>query len=132
MRSGRTSYANVASTLALVLALGGVAYAGVTEGSVGPRHIRSDAVRSRHVQNGSLLAEDLHITMSDVLVSSVNSGSLPQAVTVSPGAEVELFDINGDGARTSGSWISWGDGVIQATAPAANKGASTVTVAIEN
>lgn len=132
MGSGGTKYANVASTLALAMAIGGVAYAGVTEGSVGPREIRSDAVRSRHVQNGSLRPEDLHYTMTDVMVSSVTSGSVAQPVTVSPGQEVKLFDLDGEDAPANGSRIDWGDGVVQVTAPGGNQVASRVTVTLED
>ena len=64
------SYANVASTLALVTALGGTAYAGATlatnsvgsgqlkRGAVANSDIRNNAVTSAKVRNGTLLAGD--------------------------------------------------------------------------
>jgi len=58
MSGARLSYANVVATLALFVALGGGAYA-TQAGKVGPGDIRSDAIRSRHVADGSLRLRDL-------------------------------------------------------------------------
>ena len=57
----RLTYANVASTIALVLALGGTSYAAITlpRNSVGGEQVRSRAITSRHVDNGSLRLGDL-------------------------------------------------------------------------
>jgi hypothetical protein len=57
----RLTYANVASTIALVLALGGTSYAAITlpRNSVGSEQVRSRAIKSRHVENGSLRLGDL-------------------------------------------------------------------------
>ena len=57
----RLTYANVASTIALVLALGGTSYAAITlpRNSVGSAQVRSRAIESRHVDNGSLRLADL-------------------------------------------------------------------------
>jgi hypothetical protein len=57
----RLTYANVAATTALVLALGGTSYAALSlpRNSVGSEQIRSRAVSSRHVDNGSLRLADL-------------------------------------------------------------------------
>lgn len=54
------SYANVASTLALVLAASGAGYAAssLPRNSVGAPQIKKDAVRSADVKNGSLRAKD--------------------------------------------------------------------------
>ena len=56
----RLTYANVISTVALFVALGGGAYAAVKlpAGSVGPRQLQDNAVSSRKVLDGSLLAAD--------------------------------------------------------------------------
>jgi hypothetical protein len=56
----RVSYANVASTLALTLALGGSAYAATSlpSNSVGTKQLKNNAVISSKVSNGSLLARD--------------------------------------------------------------------------
>jgi hypothetical protein len=59
MRS-RLTYANVVSSLALFVALGGVSWAAVTlpAGSVGKRQLKEGAVTSKAVANGSLRAVD--------------------------------------------------------------------------
>jgi Collagen triple helix repeat (20 copies) len=56
----RLTYANVVASLALFLALGGVSYAAVTlpKNSVGSKQIRSNAVTSSKVKDGSLLGKD--------------------------------------------------------------------------
>jgi hypothetical protein len=57
-KNGR--YANVASTLALVVALGGTSYAAVAipKNSVGSKQIIDSSVKSRDVKNGSLKGVD--------------------------------------------------------------------------
>src|SRR3982750_3082011 len=52
----RLTYANVASTLALFIALGGVSYAAVTlpKNSVGSKQLKKNAVTASKVKNGSL------------------------------------------------------------------------------
>ena len=56
----RPTYANVTATLALVLALGGTAYAGVTlgKGAVKGVNIAPNAITSPKVKDKSLLAKD--------------------------------------------------------------------------
>jgi hypothetical protein len=56
----RLTYANVASTLALFIALGGVSYAAATlpRNSVGPKQIKKNAVSSPKVKDRSLFARD--------------------------------------------------------------------------
>lgn len=56
----RLSYANLAATLALFVALGGTSYAALTlpKNSVGSAQIRAGAVTSRKVKDHSLLARD--------------------------------------------------------------------------
>ncbi len=65
MIAPRFTYANVMSTLAVFLALGGTGYAALTitgknvkDGSLTGRDIRSSSVSARHVKDGSLLASD--------------------------------------------------------------------------
>ncbi len=54
------SYANVAATLALFLALGGISWAAVTlpSNSVGAKEIKTSAVRSSEVKDGALSGRD--------------------------------------------------------------------------
>ncbi len=59
-RSRRLSYANVMSSLALFVALGGVSWAAATlpANSVGERQLKDNAVTGQKVANGSLRAAD--------------------------------------------------------------------------
>jgi hypothetical protein len=56
----RLTYANVMATIAVFLSLGGGAYAALKlpRNSVGPQQIKSNAVSSSKVENGSLLSGD--------------------------------------------------------------------------
>jgi hypothetical protein len=54
----RLSYANVMATVAVFLALGGVAWA-IGKNSVGPRQIRPDAVRSSELKAGAVKPQDI-------------------------------------------------------------------------
>ena len=77
----RTSYANVASTLALVLALGGTgAYAA---GKVTGKDIKNSSVTGKDVKDGSLAGgdvEDGSLTGSDVKPGSVGADRLSAQV----------------------------------------------------
>ena len=59
-RTRRLSYANVMSSLALFIALGGVSWAAATlpANSVGKRQLKDNAVTGEKVANGSLRAAD--------------------------------------------------------------------------
>jgi hypothetical protein len=52
------SYANVMSTIAVFLVLGGGAYA-LSKNSVGSRHIKDNSVRSEDIRNRTIRSEDL-------------------------------------------------------------------------
>jgi hypothetical protein len=71
------SYANVVGTLALFVALGGVSYAAVTlpAKSVGTKQLKSGAVTSAKVRNGSLRKKDF------------KKGQLPRGATGNAGAD---------------------------------------------
>ena len=60
LRSYRPSHATIVAYLALFIALGGSSYAALRlpRNSVGPKQIRSNAVTSPKVKNGSLLSRD--------------------------------------------------------------------------
>ncbi len=76
LRAGLT-YANVVSSLALFVALGGVSYAAVTlpARSVGSKQLKAGAVTSSKVRNGSLRKKDF------------KRGQLPRGKTGSAGAD---------------------------------------------
>lgn len=58
MRRPRLTYANVMSTIAVFLALGGTSYA-IARNSIGERELKDSAVTSRKVRDGALQAQDL-------------------------------------------------------------------------
>jgi hypothetical protein len=72
----RLTYANVMSTLALFVALGGASYAAVTigKGQVKSRNIARGAVKSKHVSDFSLGANDLQ---KGVIPTAPASTSIP-------------------------------------------------------
>jgi hypothetical protein len=78
MRS-RLTYANVASSLALLLALaGGTAWA---TGQIGPRQIKQDAVRAKHIKDGhvrSAQIADGTLTAADVADESITSAEVAE------------------------------------------------------
>ncbi len=80
------SYANVVSTLALFVALGGSSYAAINlpKGSVGSRELRADGVRERHLSSGAVDASSLrtgavrrrHIGAGQIVGTHIQDGSL--------------------------------------------------------
>ena len=73
---GRTRYANVTSTLALIVALGGTSYAAtmLPADSVGTSQLKASAVTSGKVKDGALLRKDF------------KAGQLPQGAAGAKGA----------------------------------------------
>ncbi len=110
------TYANIIATIALILSLGGTAYAAIADGSILSRHIRnggvtkadlaSNSVNSLKVANGSLLAADF------------KAGSLPagpQGPAGTPGAN-GTHGTNGLNGSPGAPGVDGADGV-DATAP---------------
>ena len=75
-KQGRTRYANVTSTLALIVALGGTSYAAtmLPADSVGTSQLKASAVTSGKVKDGALLRKDF------------KAGQLPKGATGAKGA----------------------------------------------
>jgi hypothetical protein len=84
----RLTYANVMSTVAVFVALGGTSYAltlprnsvgsaQIRTGAVGPTEIRTGAVRSRDVRNHSLGVQDLSLAARDLLRGRVGEQGPP-------------------------------------------------------
>jgi hypothetical protein len=68
----KLTYANVTSTLALFLALGGVSYAAI---SVGTAQIRNNSVRSQDLRNNEIRSKDIRnrtIVGRDVLTNAIS------------------------------------------------------------
>jgi hypothetical protein len=67
----KLTYANVTSTLALFLALGGVSYAAI---SVGSKQLRNNSVRTQDLRNNDIRSKDIRnrtIVNRDVLTNSL-------------------------------------------------------------
>ena len=72
----RISYANVVSTLALVLVVGGGAYAAtqLPKDSVGSKQVKNSSLRSKDVKDGNLRATDLKAGAIDAEVAGTPMG----------------------------------------------------------
>lgn len=71
----RLTYANVAATLALVLALGGTAYAvELAKDSVKSKHIKNNSVKSKDIKDGNLTGAD--VAGNSLGGAHINEGSL--------------------------------------------------------
>ena len=123
------AYANVASTLALVVALGGVSYAAVAipKDSVGSKQIINSSVKSKDVKNGSIKSADLAtgaVTSGNIKDGQVTAGDLGADAVTSGNikdGQIAAGDLGAD-AVTSGNIK---DGQIAA----ADLGADAVTSA---
>lgn len=91
----RLTYANVMATLALFVALGGGSYAAVNlqRNSVGPRHLKANAVSSPKVDDGSLRSRDFA------------SGQLPQGEQGPPGLQGPPGPPGADGSADSAAQV---------------------------
>lgn len=78
----RPSYANVAATLAVVIALGGTAHAaGLTKNSVRSKHIVNNTVSTADLKNGSATGDDIRDnSLTGEQVKESTLGSVPQAL----------------------------------------------------
>ena len=81
VRAPRPTYANVASTLALFIALGGTSYAvsQLPRNSVGTRELKADAVTSSKIRRGA-------IERSDLAPSALSTARGPRGPIGPPGA----------------------------------------------
>lgn len=78
----RLSYANVAATLAVVIALGGTAHAaGLAKNSVRSKHIVNNTVSTGDLKNGSATGVDIsNNSLTGTQVKESTLGSVPQAL----------------------------------------------------
>jgi hypothetical protein len=92
----RLTYANVMATSAVFIALGGSAYAAIKlpKNSVGSRQIKSNAISSSKVKDGSLKAMDFA------------AGQLPRGVQGLSGPTGPQGSAGKDGASATGLWVN--------------------------
>jgi hypothetical protein len=95
-RLGKGTYANIASTLALVLSLGGAAYAlTLPRNSVGTPQLKDNAVKTAKVDNGTLLRKDFRKgqvdppNMKRFGPANMDVGDAPRTVFTTPGLKLE-------------------------------------------
>jgi hypothetical protein len=76
------TYANVAASLAVVLALGGTAYAaGLPKNSVGSKQVKNNSVSTKDLKNGSATGADLKgDSLTGAQVDESTLGAVPQAL----------------------------------------------------
>lgn len=115
MRRPRLSYANVVATLALFIALGGTSYAALKlpRDSVGSAQIRSQAVNTSDIRNGSVLLTDLATSAKKSLRGQQGSTGPPGAAgqpAVSYAAAVGSAGQFLRGNASSGGHTSGGSG----------------------
>lgn len=132
-RTRRVSYANVASTLALVVAVssGGAYAAGLAKNSVGSKQIKNHAVKAIDLKAGSVGGDAVangSLTAADLAAGTVPK-SLPGRIVVrrvdvslppgpgagSPGAEVDAFATCLAGEKLIGGSVNVGSPTGAAT-----------------
>ena len=119
----RLTYANVVASLALFVALGGVSYAATAlpRGSVGPRQIRAEAVRTGKLADGAVTAEKLAKGVRERLAPV---GGTPAVTTTTPTPQSVKHAETADSATTSAS-AKHADTADSATTAASAKHADT-------
>ena len=108
----RLTYANVMATVAVFVALGGTSYA-VTQlprNSVGSSQIKTNAVRSPEVENGSLRLGDIGTSARDALRGQKGDTGPPGAPAAKFFAAVTSGGATPRGNATSASHTSVGSG----------------------
>jgi hypothetical protein len=115
IRHGLT-YGNVASTLALVVALGGTSYAAFSlpRNSVGHRQLQAGAVRGREVKNHSLGTADISSAVRRILRGSRGPQGHVGPAGPAGSSAIEYFAaLTGSGERVAGNATGNGrDGAI--------------------
>jgi hypothetical protein len=122
----RLSYANVMSTLAVAIALGGTSYAAVTlpRGSVDTKQLRAGAVTDAKVKRGSLTA-DAFRDGTFAIQAAVRARPIPQSAPEGPtfataSCEPGEIAVGGGYSGSPGS-----HDVVYGNAPAVNDGRVT-------
>lgn len=75
----RPRYADVVATLALVVAMGGTAYAALPKNAVGAKQIKTDAVRPAEIKAGAVRSAEIKngaVRAADLATGSVGTGQV--------------------------------------------------------
>jgi hypothetical protein len=103
------TYANVASSVALFIALGGTSYAlTLPRNSVGSKQLRTSAVRSSELRDGTVRSVDIRnraVTLKDLSLSARSALRGSQGPTGPQGASAVSYFVETDsgGGRTAGN-----------------------------
>lgn len=132
--SSRLTYANVASTLALVVALGGggaAVAAGLAKNSVGTKQLKADAVTSAKVKKDTLTGQDVKestlgkvpsAATADTATTAARAGNVHSALVQSNGALVagQSLDAASSSKQGTGTYEVMFDRDITDCAPVAS------------
>lgn len=115
---GKMTYANVASTLALLLVVGGggvaVAASALPRNSVGTRQIINNAVKSIDVKNDTLKGIDINESLLGQVPSAVHADSAFNADTATNANSANTANSVANGAITSPDAFGTGDlGIVR-------------------
>jgi hypothetical protein len=105
------TYANIAATLALVLALGGTAYAaGLPKNSVGSKQVKNNSLSTKDLKNGSATGADVKgDSLTGAQVDESTLGAVPQALAAIDAASLggrPAAEFRRAGPLTSGSALN--------------------------
>jgi hypothetical protein len=111
----RLTYANVMSSIAVFLVLGGSAYAAtqLPKNSVGSKQIKSNAVTSSKVRNGSLLSKDFKPGQLKAGPAGPKGDAGAPGAPGAPGTNGRDFSASttlAPGATETGQWAAYGYG----------------------
>lgn len=141
-RSLSTTYATVASSLALLVALGGTSYA-VTQ--IGTAQLKNNAVTTPKIKNGAVTgakAKDGSLTGADLANGSVTGadvtegslGKVPSAATadaLAGGAQVKTINYK-SGPVTNATLATFGDLTLLVTCAGTSESISATTTTMDN
>jgi hypothetical protein len=103
------TYANVMSSIAVFMVLGGSAYAAATlpRNSVGSKQIKSNAVSSSKVKNGSLLAKDFKSGQLKAGPAGPTGPAGPAGANGADGRDFSASTTLATGTTETGQWAAY-------------------------
>ncbi len=99
---GRLTYANVAATLALFIALGGTSYAAATlpANSVGTKQLKNQAVTAQKVANDTLTGQQINVSKLGTVPSALAARTATNAKALGGLGPASYFQESGAGNST--------------------------------